>query len=299
MKKEPSKPPSTPWGVQLTPKTKAESQMEREEEMKRERSRRYMQIFKLANQVKQMDVLHKYKEFDTEESLLNWLRDVLEQKRAGFDIEDDDTRETAWQREKEDRTRKGLHTDMAEYKAKKLFFESNQFLLEPLQIKLLQKDLAGCLDTGEKYQLELQVMELKVKLKQERHPNLMNQRLGKQLQLLRNWDKNKDKLKELGVWEDDLTRELEMKQEAEFEKHTEEKIQKYVKQLKDGTLSLSACFKNSTVTVEEVQDSRPPSIPMICDVMVALKDAEYDKDSEDDTDVEEPPPCPVDMMNQN
>jgi hypothetical protein len=52
-----------------------------------------MQIFKLANQVKQMDVLHKYKEFDSEESLLNWLQDVLEQKEEGFDIEDDDTRE--------------------------------------------------------------------------------------------------------------------------------------------------------------------------------------------------------------
>ena len=305
IEKKTYKPPSIPWGVQLNPKTEKEEEEERNEEMKKERNRRSMQIFKLANQVKQMDVLHKYKEFDTEENLLNWLLDVLEQKEEGFDIEDDDTREIAWQREKEDRTRKGLHTDMAEYKAKKLFFESNQFLLEPLQIKLLQKDLAGCLDTGEKYQLEQQVNYLKVKLKQEYHPNLINQRLGKQLQLLRNWDKNKDKFKELGVWQDDLTRELGMKQEAEFEKHTEEKIQKYVKQLKDGTLSLSACFKNSTVTVEEVQDSRPPSIPMICDGMVALpqiEDAEYDKDSEDDTDVEydkEPPPCPVDMMNQN
>ena len=90
-----------------------------------------------------------------------------------------------------------------------------------------------------------------------------------------------------------------MKQEAEFQKHTEEKIQTYFKQLKDGTLSLSACLKNSTVTVEEVQD--PPSLP-ICDVMVALKDAEYDKDADsvlDDTDVDEPPPCPVEMMYQN
>ena len=302
IEKKTYKPPSIPWGVQLTPKTEKEEEEERNEEMKRERNKRSMQIFKLANQVKQMDVLHKYKEFDTEESLLNWLQDVLEQKEEGFDIEDDDTREIAWQREKEDRTRKGLHTDMAEYKAKKLFFESNQFLLEPLQIKLLQKDLAGCLDTGEKYQLEQQVNYLKVKLKQEYHPNLINQRLGKQLQLLRNWDKNKDKFKELGVWEDDLTRELRMKQEAEFEKHTEEKIQKYVKQLKDGTLSLSALLKNSTVTVEEVQDSRPPPSLPICDVMVALKDAEYDKDTDsmlDDTDVDEPPPCPVEMMNQN
>jgi hypothetical protein len=87
-----------------------------------------------------------------------------------------------------------------------------------------------------------------------------------------------------------------MKQEAEFEKHTEEKIQKYVKQLKDGNLSLSALLKNSTVTVEEVQDSRPPpSLPQI-------EGAEYDKDTDsmlDDTDVDEPPPCPVEMMNQN
>ena len=80
------------------------------------------------------------------------------------------------------------------------------------------------------------------------------------------------------------------------------KIQKQFEQLKDGTLDLSACLKNSTVTVEEVQDPRPPSLPMICDVMVALKDAEYDKDTDsmlDDTDVDEPPPCPVEMMNQN
>ena len=72
--------------------------------------------------------------------------------------------------------------------------------------------------------------------------------------------------------------------------------------MKDGTLDLFACLKNSTVTVEEVQDSRPPPSLPICDVMVALKDAEYDKDTDsmlDDTDVDEPPPCPVEMMNQN
>ena len=72
--------------------------------------------------------------------------------------------------------------------------------------------------------------------------------------------------------------------------------------MKDGTLDSFACLKNSTVTVEEVQDPRSPSLPMICDVMVALKDAEYDKDADsvlDDTDVDEPPPCPVEMMYQN
>ena len=31
--------------------------------------------------------------------------------------------------------------------------------------------------------------------------------------------------------------------------------------------------------------------------ILSLEDAKYDKDSEDDTDVDEPPPCPVDHMN--
>ena len=85
------------------------------------------------------------------------------------------------------------------------------------------------------------------------------------------------------------------------------------KQLKDGTVDLFACLKNSTVAIEEVQDSRPASQ---CDVMFALswkenpilslEDAKYDKDSDvpnvmlddtPDTDVDEPPPCPVDHMN--
>ena len=44
----------------------------------------------------------KYKTFDNEEDLLQWLEDVLQQKEEGFEIEDDDTRELAWEQEKED-----------------------------------------------------------------------------------------------------------------------------------------------------------------------------------------------------
>ena len=109
MKNELSKqePPSAAWAVRLPPKTKAELLMEKEDNMKRERSRRSTQIFELVNKVKQFDVFtSKYNKFEKQEDLLEWLQDVLEQKQAGFDIEDDDTREAAWQQEKEDRERK-------------------------------------------------------------------------------------------------------------------------------------------------------------------------------------------------
>ena len=87
--------PSAVWAVQLPPKTKAELLMEKEQDIKRERSRLSTQIFKLAHEVKQTDVLHNYKTFEKQEDLLEWLQDVLEQKQAGFEIEDDDTRESA------------------------------------------------------------------------------------------------------------------------------------------------------------------------------------------------------------
>ena len=109
MKNELSKQetPSAAWAVRLPPKTKAELLMEKEDNMKRERSRRSTQIFELVNKVKQFDVFtSKYNKFEKQEDLLEWLQDVLEQKQAGFDIEDDDTREAAWQQEKEDRERK-------------------------------------------------------------------------------------------------------------------------------------------------------------------------------------------------
>ena len=79
--------PSVPWGVRLNPKTRAEKELEHRQDLHREYHRRTTQILKLANNLKQMDVYsNKYKEFDTEESLLNPLQDVLEQKGAGFDI---------------------------------------------------------------------------------------------------------------------------------------------------------------------------------------------------------------------
>ena len=61
---------------------------------------RFRQVFDLAHKVKQLDVYtSKYKKFDKEEDLLEWLLDVLEEKQAGFKIEDDDTRDAAWQQE--------------------------------------------------------------------------------------------------------------------------------------------------------------------------------------------------------
>ena len=116
--------------------------MEKKEDIKRTKFRRFRQMFDLAHKVKQLDVYtYKYKKFEKEEDLLEWLLDVLEEKQAGFKIEDDDTRDVAWQQLKEDRMRKDLHTNMADYNAKKLIFESNQFLSQPLQISLIQKDV--------------------------------------------------------------------------------------------------------------------------------------------------------------
>ena len=145
--------------------------MKKEEDMKIERSRRSTQIFKLANGVKQFDVLTStYNKFEKQEDLLEWLQDVLAQKQAGFHIEDDDTREAEWLQEKKHRERIALHTNMADHTAKKLFFESNQFLSQPLLISLLQKDICGNLTEDEKSKLGIQVLELKVELKQEKHP---------------------------------------------------------------------------------------------------------------------------------
>ena len=116
--------------------------MEKEEDIKKQEFKRFRQVFDLAHKVKQLDVYtYKYKKFEKEEDLLKWLQDVLEEKQAGFKIEDDDTRDAAWQQDKEDRMRKDLHTNMADYKAKKMFFESNHFLSQPLQTSLTQKDL--------------------------------------------------------------------------------------------------------------------------------------------------------------
>ena len=72
--------PSGPWAVRLPPKTEAENLLEKKEDMKREYDRRQMQIFRLAQKVKQLDVFsEKYKEFEKQEDLLEWLQDVLEQ----------------------------------------------------------------------------------------------------------------------------------------------------------------------------------------------------------------------------
>ena len=96
---------------------------------------------------------------------------------------------------------------MADHKAKKLFFESNQFL-QPLLISLLQNDLFGKLSRDDEAKLRILILELKVELKQETHPELSKQRLGKQLRFLHYLKNNKELLQQRGIWEDDLTREF-------------------------------------------------------------------------------------------
>jgi len=277
--------PSKPWAFRLPPKTEAELRMEEEEDAKRERIRLSTQIFKLAHAVKQFDVLtSKYKEFEKQEDLLEWLEDLFEQKAAGFEIEDDDSRAAAWLQEKADRERKGLRTNMSDHKAKKLFFEYNQFLSQPLQISLIKKDACGTLNEEEKFDLTIQVMNLKVMLKQEKHPELSKKPVGRQLYCLQVLKNNKKRLQERGMWEDDSTRELKMKQEEEFQKQVEEKVQKM---LKDGNIEMVPRWEELVTDSQQMLalENSTPAITM---------DDETDSDNE--TDVEEPPPCPVHLM---
>ena len=72
------------------------------------------------------------------------------------------------------------------------------------------------------------------------------------------------------------------------------------KRLKEHSVELCSFLKESTVTIEEIEDSQPTlalSGKEISKPTHALEDAVDDKDSEDETDVEEPPSCPVDLMN--
>ena len=278
MKTELSKTPSKPWAFRLPPKTEAELRMEKEEDAKRERIRLSTQIFKLTRELKQIDVLHGYKTFEKQEDRLEWLQDVVEQKEAGFEIEDDDSREAAWLQEKADRERKKLHTNMSDHKAKKIFFESNRFLSLPLLISLIKKDECGTLSDGDKFFLAVQVLNLKVELKQEKHPELSKHRLGVQFCHLHRLMENKDYMQQNGIWEDDITRELKMKEEEEIQKQAEEKVQKM---LKDGNVEMFAFLKDkepSTLTIEEIEDSQP---------MLALEySTPVEAYSEDETDVD-------------
>ena len=293
MKTELSKTPSKPWAFRLPPKTEAELRMEAEEDAKRERIRLSTQIFKLTRELKQIDVLHSYKTFEKQEDLLEWLQDVVEQKQAGFEIEDDDSREAAWLQEKADRERKGLHTNMSDHKAKKIFFESNRFLSRSLLISLIKRDACGTLNEEEKFDLTIQVMNLKVILKQEKHPELCKHRLGVQFCHLHRLMENKDYMQQNGIWEDDITRELKMKEEEEIQKQAEEKVQKM---LKDGNVEMFAFLRDkepSTLTIEEIEDS-PPMLAL--EYSTPALTMEVETYSEDETDVDEPPPCPVHLM---
>ena len=181
---------------------------------------------------------------------------------------------------------------MADYKATKLFFESNQFLSQPLQISLIKQDTCGKLNEDEKSKLGIQCLQLKVELKQEKHPELSEQTLGRQLCFLHYLKKNKERLQQKRKWEDDSTRELKMKQDTEFQKRVKDKVQK---QLQDGNVLLFSVLKEPTIKIEENQDSQPMlalehSAPALALTM------EAETYSEGETDVEEPPPCDVHLM---
>lgn len=279
--------------VRLPPKTKAQLLIEKQEDMKRERINRSAQIFKLAHQIKQIDVLHSYKKFDKQEDLLEWLQDVVEQKQAGFQIEDDDTREAAWQQEKQNRQQKKLNTNMSDHEAKKLFFESNEFLSQPLQISFIKKDACGTLSEDEKSKLGIQVLQLKVELKQEKHLELGEQPLGRQLCFLHYLKNNKEWLQQNGLWEDDSTREMKTKQEEEFQKRNEEKVQKM---LHDGNVELLGFLKEpATVTINS-QPMRPMLALENFGPALTMEAETYSEDDTLDTDLDEPPPCPVHLM---
>ena len=196
--------------------------------------------------------------------------------------------------------RKDLHTNMADYKAKQLFFESNHFLSQPLQISLIQKDLCGKLNEDEEAKLRMRILELKVELKQQKHPKWCNQPLGKQLCLLHTWKNNKEKLQQRGIWGDDITRELEMQQEKKA--HL-----KILDRAKESNFSFDNWFypgDPSTVTIEEIQDSQPtlalensrPTPALENSAPALVLTIEDETDAEDETDETELPPCPVHLM---
>jgi putative sterol carrier protein len=104
---------------------------------------------------------------------------------------------------------------------------------------------------------------------------------------------NKDYMQQNGIWEDDITRELKMKEEEEIQKQAEEKVQKM---LKDGNVEMFAFLRDkepSTLTIEEIEDS-PPMLAL--EYSTPALTMEVETYSEDETDVDEPPPCPVHLM---
>ena len=121
---------------------------------------------------------------------------------------------------------------------------------------------------------------------------LSKHRLGIQFCHLHKLKKNKEFLLKAGIWEDDATRELKMKQKESFQKQMEEKVKTM---LKDGNVELLSFLKEPSTVTLAIQDSQP---------MLALENSapalaltlETETDSEDEKDVKEPPPCPVHLM---
>ena len=80
-----------------------------------------------------------------------------------------------------------------------------------------------------------------------------------------------------------------MKQEEKFQKQAKETVQK---QLKDGNVQLFSFPREPIPTVEEIQDWLPT---LTLENDLTMKN-ETDSEDPEDSDVEEPPPCPVHLM---
>jgi len=112
--------------------------------------------------------------------------------------------------------------------------------------------------------------------------------MGIQLCWLHNWKKNKDKLQQKGIWEDDITRELVMQEE-------EKAHLKILEMAKEGKFSFKN-WLNPTKPPIAIQDSQPMlALENSAPALALTLETETDSDSEDETNVE-PPPCPIHLM---
>ena len=93
-----------------------------------------------------------------------------------------------------------------------------------------------------------------------------------------------------GIWEDDITRELVMQQKEQALKQAHLEL---LDRAKEGNFSFKDYLyppEPSTVIIEEIQDLQP-MLALENSAQAPAQTVEDETDTE--TDVEEPPPCPV------
>ena len=140
------------------------------------------------------------------------------------------------------------------------------------------------LNEDDKSKLGIQVLQLKVLLKQGKHPELSKYRLGIQFCHLHKLRKNKEFLQRKGIWEDDITREVVM----------QEKEKAHLKML-EMAKKINFSFKqwlNPTKPPIAIQGSQPMLALENSAPTPDLQDAADETDTETDTETG-PPPCPV------